>query len=91
MFTCLFTCDDHHKLGDLALHHPFVQLRHDLLDVTLDLVVRRHKHVQSILLDWSEVFSRVDASLEENGVDGVLKELGHRLRGTCAPISRCAR
>lgn len=32
-------CDDYNKFGDLASHHPLIQLRHDLLDVGLDLVV----------------------------------------------------
>lgn len=30
---------DNHQLGNLAAHHPLVELRHDLLDVRLDLVV----------------------------------------------------
>lgn len=33
-------CDDHNKFRDLAPHHPLIQLRHDLFDVGLDLVIR---------------------------------------------------
>ena len=56
--------DDDDKLRDLAADHPLVQLRHDLLDVRLDLVVGRNEHVQAILLDGGEVLRGVDASLE---------------------------
>ena len=41
MFSSLLACDDNYELGDLAANHPFVQLRHDFLDVSLDLVIRR--------------------------------------------------
>ena len=39
MLASLFTGDDHHELGDLAAVHPLFELRHDLLDVRLDLVI----------------------------------------------------
>lgn len=56
--------DDDDQLRDLAAHHPLVELRHDLLDVGAHLVVRRHQHVEPVLLDRSEVLGGVDASLE---------------------------
>ena len=31
-----------HELRNLSTGHPFVELRHDLLDVCLDLVIRRN-------------------------------------------------
>ena len=34
--------DDNDELGDLATVHPLFELRHDLLDVRLDLVVGSH-------------------------------------------------
>lgn len=49
VFPGLFVGDDHHKLRNLSTSHPFVQLRHYLLDVCLDLVIRRHYHTK---LDW---------------------------------------
>ena len=58
-----------HQLRDLAAHHPLVQLRHDLLDVRLDLVVGRDEHVQAIFLDGGEVLGRVDSSLESASKD----------------------
>ena len=79
MLASLFARDDHHKLGDLALLHPLVQLTHDFLDVAFDLVVRGNEHVETILLDWCEVFCWIDTSLEKNGVDAVLEEFGHGL------------
>lgn len=39
MFTGFLVRDDNDKLRDLATRHPFVQLRHNLLDVGFDLVV----------------------------------------------------
>ena len=56
--------NDNDQLGDLAAHHPLVQLGHDLLDVCADLVVGRDEHIQAIFLDGGEVFGWVDASLE---------------------------
>jgi hypothetical protein len=41
MFSSFLACDDNYELGDLAANHPFVQLRHDFLDVGFDLVIRR--------------------------------------------------
>lgn len=63
--------DDDDELGDLATDHPAVELRHDLLDVGLDLVVGRHEHVEAILLHGREVLGWVDAALEEDRVDRV--------------------
>lgn len=37
--------NDNDQLGDLAAHHPLVQLGHDLLDVCADLVIGRDEHV----------------------------------------------
>jgi hypothetical protein len=42
MLAGLFAGDDNNKLGDLAAVHPLFELRHDLLDVRLDLVVGGH-------------------------------------------------
>ena len=39
VLSCFLVCNDHHELGDLAAGHPPVQLRHDLFDVSFDLVV----------------------------------------------------
>lgn len=39
VLACLFAGDDNDQLRDLAAVHPFFKLRHDLLDVRLDLVV----------------------------------------------------
>ena len=36
----LLACNYNYKLGDLATYHPFIKLRHYLLDVAFDLVVR---------------------------------------------------
>ena len=47
----IFTCDDYNQLRDLASDHPFVQLRHDFLDIGFDLVVRRYEHCEAIFLD----------------------------------------
>lgn len=63
--------NDDDQLGDLAAHHPLVQLGHDLLDVCADLVIGGDEHVQAIFLDGGEVFGRVDASLE-TGCDGLV-------------------
>jgi len=41
MLACLFAGDDNDELGYLASVHPLFELRHDLLDVGLDLVVGR--------------------------------------------------
>ena len=60
MLAGVFTCDHNYEFGDLPPDHPFVQLRHDLLDVRFDLVIRRYKHCQAIFLDsanLSVVFS----------------------------------
>lgn len=42
MFTSLLARDNYHKLRDLSSLHPFLQLRHDLLDVGFNLVVGRN-------------------------------------------------
>lgn len=42
MLAGLFTGDDNDELGDLAAVHPLLELRHDFLDVCLDLVVGGH-------------------------------------------------
>ncbi|KAJ2965814.1 hypothetical protein NUW58_g10814 [Xylaria curta] len=39
------------QLADLAVLHPLVELRHDLLDVGFDLVVGGHEHIEAIFLD----------------------------------------
>jgi hypothetical protein len=39
VLACFFARDYYNKLGDLAASHPFLKLRHDLLDVGLDLIV----------------------------------------------------
>ena len=36
----LFASYDNYELGDLATYHPLVKLRHNLLDVGFDLIVR---------------------------------------------------
>jgi hypothetical protein len=38
---CVLVGDDNDELGDLTTDHPLVQLRHDLLYVRLDLIIRR--------------------------------------------------
>lgn len=42
MLAGLLASDNHDKLGDFAAVHPLFELRHDLLDVRLDLVVGGH-------------------------------------------------
>lgn len=66
--------DYYHELLYLAGEHPPCELRGDASDVGLDLVVARDEHVQAVFFDVGEVFGRVDAALEENGVDAVVKE-----------------
>lgn len=61
------------QLANLAILHPPVQGGHDFANVRLDLVVARHEHVEAIFLDDGEVFGGVDATLVEDGVDGVLE------------------
>ena len=39
VFSRLLACNYDDKLRNLASHHPLIQLGHDLLDVSLDLVV----------------------------------------------------
>lgn len=39
MFSGLSAGDNHDEFRDLSTRHPFIQLRHDLLDVSFDLVV----------------------------------------------------
>ena len=51
VFAGLLAGDYDHQFRDLAACHPFVELRHDLLDVCFDLIVGSDKHVESILLD----------------------------------------
>jgi hypothetical protein len=51
MFTSLLTGDHNDELRDLGLLDPLVELAHDLLDISLDLVIQRNHHVQAILLD----------------------------------------
>lgn len=46
MFASFLVGYHHHKLGDLATRHPFVQLRHDLLNIRFYLVVGGHYHVE---------------------------------------------
>jgi hypothetical protein len=41
MLACLLARDYHHELGDLTAVHPLFELRHNLFDVRLDLVVSR--------------------------------------------------
>jgi hypothetical protein len=41
MLARLFAGDDDDELGYLAAVHPLFELRHDLLDVGLDLVIGR--------------------------------------------------
>ena len=36
----LFAGDHHHQLRDFAARHPFVKLRHNPVDIGLDLIVR---------------------------------------------------
>ena len=51
MLACIFTRNNNHELGDLAADHPFVELAHDLLDVSFDLVVGGNEHCEAIFLD----------------------------------------
>lgn len=51
VFACIFTRDDNDDFGDFALLHPFLELRHDLLDVRFDLIVEGGHHVEAIFLD----------------------------------------
>lgn len=39
MFAGVFVGDDDDELGDFAANHPFVELAHDFLDVSFDLVI----------------------------------------------------
>jgi hypothetical protein len=39
MLSSLLICNDHNEFRNFATQHPLVQLRHDLLDVGLHLVV----------------------------------------------------
>lgn len=64
MLARLLVSDDDYKLADLAMHHPPVELGHDLLDVCLHLIVGRDEHRQTIFFDRCEVFSRINAALE---------------------------
>jgi hypothetical protein len=41
MLSSLLARYDNYKLGDFAPNHPFVQLGHDLLDIRLNLIIRR--------------------------------------------------
>lgn len=41
MLSGLFVGDDNNQFRDFAPRHPFVQLRHDLLDIRLDLIIGR--------------------------------------------------
>lgn len=65
--------DDNDQFGNLAAHHPLVELRHDLLDVGAHLIVGRDQHIEAILFDCRKVLSRVDAPLEQDGVDRILE------------------
>lgn len=59
MFTGLLARDNYHKLRDLSPLHPFLQLRHDLLDVRFDLVIGRNCYeVRAIDVDLEEHSSR---------------------------------
>ena len=40
MLAGLLAGNDNNELGDLAAVHPLFELRHDFLDVGLDLVIR---------------------------------------------------
>ena len=51
VFASLLAGDYDYQFRDLAACHPFVELRHDLLDVCFDLIVGSDEHVESILLD----------------------------------------
>lgn len=64
MFTCIFAGDHNHQFRYLAADHPFVELRHDFLDVRFNLVVRGGEHREAIFLDGGEIFGGVDASLK---------------------------
>lgn len=64
MLARIFASYDHNQLRDLAVHHPFVELRHDFLDVGFYLVVRGDEHCEAVFLDRCEVFGWVDAALE---------------------------
>ena len=39
MLSGLLARYDNDKLGDFATNHPFIELRHDLLDISLHLVI----------------------------------------------------
>lgn len=41
MLSSLLARYDNYELGDFAPNHPLVQLRHDLLDIGLNLIIRR--------------------------------------------------
>lgn len=47
---CVFICNDDDELGDLSANHPLVELRHDLLDVSLYLVIGRDLTVLAVPL-----------------------------------------
>jgi hypothetical protein len=40
MVTRVLISDDNNQLAYLAMLHPLIKLTHDLLDVSLDLVIR---------------------------------------------------
>jgi hypothetical protein len=44
MLAGIFTCNNDDELGDLSADHPFVELGHDFLDISLDLIVRGNEH-----------------------------------------------
>lgn len=50
VFPCVFIRNDDDELGDLSANHPLVELRHDLLDVSLYLVIGRDFTVLAVSL-----------------------------------------
>jgi len=64
MLPSIFTRNNDNQLRYLSSNHPFIELRHDFLDVGFDLVVGGNEHREAIFFDGGEVFGGVDASLE---------------------------
>ena len=50
MLASLFAGDHDHKLRNLSTIHPVFELRHDLLDVCLDLIIGRNCSGQKTLV-----------------------------------------
>ena len=88
VFAGLLAGDYDYQFRDLAARHPFVELRHDFLDVCFDLIVGSDKHVESILFDAEGQNIRIHERRHDSFTHAVKSSAGYTPRWNLVLVRR---